>query len=57
MARQSLDKLREEEEKPATEQRREYTDLELDLDEREEQVACHASALGMTDKAYGDAEM
>ena len=41
----------EEEEEPATERRREYTNLGLDLGEREEQVACHASALAMTDEA------
>ena len=43
----------DEEEEPATERRREYTDLRLDIGEREEQVACHASALAlaMTDKA------
>ena len=33
-----MGKLGEEEEEPATEQRREYTDLGLDLGEREEQV-------------------
>ena len=35
--------------------KREYTDLGLDLGEREEQVACHASALAlvMTDYALG----
>ena len=37
-----MEKLGEEEEKPVTQRRREYTDLGLDLDEREEQVACHA---------------
>ena len=43
---------KEEEEEPATERRREYTDLGLDLGEREEQVVCHASALAlvMTDE-------
>ena len=52
-------KLEEEEEKPATEQRREYTDLGLDLGEREERVACHASALAlaMTDETRCEAEM
>ena len=47
------------EEGPATERRREYTDLELDLSEREKQVACHASALAlaMTDEACLEAEM
>ena len=51
--------LGEEEEEPATEQRREYTDLGLDLGEREEQVACRASALAMamTDEARREAEM
>ena len=44
---------------PATEQRRVYTDLGLDLGEREEQVVCHASALAlaMTDKARRKAEV
>ena len=44
---------------PAIERRREYTDLGLDLGEREEQVVCHASALAlaMTDEARREAEM
>ena len=51
-----LGKLGEEEDEegePAIEQRRECTDLGLDLGEREEQVVCHASvlALAMTDEA------
>ena len=39
--------------------RREYTDLGLDLGEREEQVICHASALAlaMTDEARREAKM
>ena len=39
--------------------KREFTDLGLDLDERQGQVACHASAstLVMTDEACGEAEM
>ena len=39
--------------------RREYTDLGLDLGEREEQVVCYASALAlaMTDEAHQEAEM
>ena len=51
--------LEEEEEEPATEQRREYTDLGLDLGERAEQVVCHVSALAlaMTDEAHLEAEM
>ena len=46
-------------EKPATERRRKYTDLGLHWNEREEQVACHASALvlAMTDEARRKAEM
>ena len=57
--RGTIGKLGEEEEKPVTEQRREYTSLGLDLSEREEQVACHASALAlaMTDQARGKAKM
>ena len=41
------------------EQRRECTDLWLDLNEREEQVVCHASvlALAMIDEARREAEM
>ena len=41
------------------EQRRECTDLGLDLGEREEQVVCHASALAlaMTDEVRREAEM
>ena len=58
----SLGKLGEEEgeeEEPATEQRREYTDLGLDLGKREEQVVSHASALAlaMTDEAHQEADM
>ena len=37
----------DEEQEPATERRREYTDLGLDLGERKEQVVCHASALAL----------
>ena len=42
-----------------TERRREYIDLGLDLGERKEQVACHASALAlvMIDEARRKAEM
>ena len=49
----------EEEEEPATERRRGYIDLGLDLSETEEQVVCHASvlALAMTDEARRNAEM
>ena len=47
MGEEQYEKLGEEEEEPATEQRREYTDLGLDLGEREEQVACHGSALAL----------
>ena len=48
-----MEKLGEEEEEPATERSREYTDLGLDLGEREDQVSCHAPALAlaMTDEA------
>ena len=48
-----------EEEEPATERRRDYTDLGLDLGAREEQVACHVSflALAMTDEACHEVEM
>ena len=57
-----MGKLGEEEDKedePAIEQRRECTDLGLDLGEREEQVVRHASvlALAMTDEACQEAEM
>ena len=52
-----MGKLREEEEESATQRRREYTDLGLHLDEEEEQVACHATALAlaMTDEARREA--
>ena len=56
LGEQQLGKLREEEE-PATQRRIEYTDLGLDLSEREEQFACYASALAMTDEACREAEM
>ena len=58
--RKTVGKLGEEEDEegePAIERRRECTDLGLDLDEREEQVVCHASALAMTDEARREAEM
>ena len=59
LGEKQLGKLGEEEEEPAIEQRRKCTDLGLDLDEREEQVVCHASALAlaMTDEARREAEM
>ena len=51
----------DEEDEPVIEQRRECTNLGLDLGEREEQVVCHASALAlalaMTDEAHREAEM
>ena len=49
----------EEEEEPMIEERREHTDLGLDIGEREEQVVCHASvlALAMTDRVRREAEM
>ena len=55
---EQLGKLGEEEEEQATEQRKECTDLGLDLGEREEQVVCHASALAlaMTEEACREAE-
>ena len=37
----------DEEKKPETERRREYTDLGLDLGDRKEQIACHVSALAL----------
>ena len=49
-----MGKLGEEEDEegePAIECGREYTVFEFDLDEIEEQVICHASALTMTDEA------
>ena len=59
LGEEQLGKLGEEEEDPATEQKREYIDLELDLGEREEQVDCHtlALALAITDEARREAEM
>ena len=55
----TLGEKEDEEEEPATERRKECKDLGLDLVEREEQVACHASALAlvMTDEARLEAEM
>ena len=54
-----LEKKEDNEEEPATEQKIKYTDLELDLGERKEQVACYASALAlaMTDEAGREAEI
>ena len=43
-----LGKEEGEEGKPAKERRREYTDLKLDLGEREEQVVCRTLALTLT---------
>ena len=62
MGEEQLGKLEVEEDKegePAIEQKRECTDLGLDLGEREEQVVCHASALAlsMTDETRREAEM
>ena len=59
LGRGAVGKLGEEEEEPATKRRREYTDLGLDLGEREEQIVCHVSALAlaMTDEARREAEM
>ena len=59
---EQLGKLRrktDEEAQPATEQRKEYTDLELELGERDEQIACHTSALNLAiiDEACREAEM
>ena len=54
-----LEEKEHEEEEPATERRREYTDLGLDLGKREKQDVCHASALdwAMTDEACQETEM
>ena len=59
LGEEQLGKLGEEENEPATERRRKYTDLVVDLGEREEQVTCHFSALAlaMTDKACLEAKM
>ena len=40
-------KEEDEEEEPATERRREYMNLGLDLGKKKEQVVCHASALAL----------
>ena len=50
---------KDEEEKPATERMREFTDLGLDLGEKEDRVACNASVLAVTmiDEACWKAEM
>ena len=49
----------DEEDEPATERRRECTDLGSYLGKREEQIVCHASALALsiTDEARQEAEM
>ena len=59
LGEEQLGKLGEEEEKPAAERRRKYTNLGLDLGEREKQVVCHASALAlaMTDEARREVEI
>ena len=60
--RETVGKVRrgeDDKEEPATERRRKYTYLWLDLGNEEEQVACHASALAlaMTDKVCREVEM
>ena len=60
LGRGTVGKLGEEEDEekePATERRKEYTDLGLNLGEKDEQVACCASALAMTDETCWEAEM
>ena len=54
-----LEEEKDEEKEPATERRREYTDLRVDLGDRVEEVACHASALALalTNEARREAEM
>ena len=49
--KRQLWKLGEEKDESVIERRGECTDLGLHLGEREKQVACHASALAMTDEA------
>ena len=54
-----MGRLGEEEDEvdePVTEPKREYTDLGLDLREREDQVVCNALALAMTDEAGSEAK-
>ena len=53
----TVGKVRRGGRRASIERRRECTDLGLDLDEREEQVVCHASALAMIDEAHREAEM
>ena len=58
--RKTVELLEDEKEEPAKKLRREYLDLGFDLGEREEQVACLASAalvLTMTDEARQETEM
>ena len=48
-----MGKLGEEEDEegePAIERRSEYTGFRFDLDKRNEQIVCHASALAMTNE-------
>ena len=54
-----LEEEKDEEEKPATDQKIGCTASGLDLGERKEQVVCHASVLilVMTDEARREAEM
>ena len=58
LVEEQLGKLGEEE-VSVTERRREYTDLGLDLGEKEKQVVFHASALvlAMTDEARREAKI
>ena len=45
LGEEQFGKFGEQEEEPVTEQRREYTDIRSDFRERDELVACYASAL------------
>ena len=54
--RGTVRELGKKEEESATDRRREYADLGLNLSEREEQVACHTLALTITDKARREVE-
>ena len=59
MGEEELGKFGEVEEEPATEPNTVYTNLGLDLGEKQKQVACHASALAlaMTDEACRKAQI
>ena len=57
IGRGAVGEIRREGRRASTKRRRNYTDLGLDLGERDEHVACRVSALAIRDKTCWEAEM